>query len=99
MGRGVAMELDAATRMPKLPEGYFWKVRRSKQFHSHFAVILVKKRQWWKNTNLITVYSGIRNLSSVNIQHDAQRAYVLWQERQSEDKYVGNYPPDKLPKE
>lgn len=91
------MNIDSATGLPELPEGYFWRVRTGSLSRDYLDL---RKKTWYGSkvidNRVLRYYDGEGNVIEprVEILNRAKRIYGEFENPW--DEYYGDYPPKKL---
>ena len=84
-------EMDEATGLPTVPEGYFWRVTRPQ---GRFWQVQLRKRTWYGSRRVAwAVYQHEMTASKVNELAGYVLKYKVKKEPAHEMHLVGDYPP------
>lgn len=87
------IRIDPATLLPKLPEGYFWRITKGSGEYCH---IQVRKRTFVGSRKVSDCILKKSRMAEEYIMRRAESAMEGFQGRGGHEKFVGDYPPKKL---
>jgi hypothetical protein len=80
--------------MPKLPDGYFWRISRGSI--SQYTIVEIRKQGWWIFSTQQAWSVATGELSDQNILSTAQYVLEKFNVPKDNSRFYGDYPPKNL---
>lgn len=84
--------IDKATGLPALPDGYFWRVKKFGSGGYPLEVQLRSRLLWFSIVEASQLSASDRG----SIMNAARNAHQEWRNRVATLDYIGDYPPKTL---